>query len=184
MTAMPAMMNTIFPALGLGILKGILIRSSNNGQDNIMLQCSIACLHTCQLPKCHKCRQQKHWYFSSVNCWSRQRRRRRNIMLTLLLPLMVTRWVDCHLISQFLEQCFYKILISNSGQLLCWPLWWIWPSCQASYPCSIFHIQNKSSHGHVFFLHFLWGQQLKNKSLPKSIEKKQMLRLNFNFPEN
>ena len=162
MTAMPAMMNTIFPALGLGIIKGILLRSSN---------------HNCQ------------WHsnidiFYSVNCWSPQRRRRRSIMPILLLPLMVTRWVDCHLISQFLEQCFYKILISNSGQLLCWPLWWIWPSCQASYPCSIFHIQNKSSHGHVFFLHFLWGQQLKNKSLPKSIEKKQMLRLNFNFPEN
>ena len=37
MTAMPAMMNTIFPALGLGIIKGILIRSSNQNQQSTKL---------------------------------------------------------------------------------------------------------------------------------------------------
>ena len=52
MTAMPAMMNTIFPALGLGIIKGILIRSSNhNWQSTKLLYHDYA---TKQLPKCHK----------------------------------------------------------------------------------------------------------------------------------
>ena len=37
MTAMPAMMNTIFPALGLGIIKGILIRSSNHNWQSTKL---------------------------------------------------------------------------------------------------------------------------------------------------
>ena len=55
MTAMPAMMNTIFPALGLGIIKGILIRFSNHNWQSaktvsVLYTTLIACPPSCQLP--------------------------------------------------------------------------------------------------------------------------------------
>ena len=51
---------------------------------------------------------------------------------------MVTTWVLHHL----LQKKNHKISWPNSGELLRWSLWWVWPSCQVSKEYFIFKYQN------------------------------------------
>ena len=134
---MTMMMNNIFPALGLGIIKGILIRC----QIKVFgYKTSASTNLPAVVPKCHEC----HWTDNiDLFLLSQLLKPPKKEKKKYYAPPPPTYGYHVSLAPFAAKRIHVTDMAwQNSGELVRWSLRWVWPSCQVSKEYFIFKYQN------------------------------------------